>query len=601
MLRDNTIVVFRNNDSESEELANYYLSAHSLSSNHKVGIDCSSDEILGSYAQFRVEVEYPIQEFIAIADFNVYVIVLGLNVPGGFYSSTTYDPYDPYYYDPYDPYIGNDIIAATSRLARINYEFSLHTANFLYNRQIYSEYNSSDAEYALIVSRIDAPTLALAKNMVNNSNDLLKQYIIKGKFYLDPYSNKLGILANEYTQDLLDFETRTLTDIDLENFITTYIDPYIDVVIPKVENDSFVWSWYSDRSNSSFFGTSTANIRGFLYNADADAAYTVRDSEIGRWCPLAVEAGYVNCAGAMSDPGYDAFLRPMPFYRSILNRSTIGEAQLYATPFWDWTISFFGDPLSRFIFAGTEPDTDEVVENESWRQMKNDSSSIITYSKNRECALEAILNYIVGSANILFEVALLDNAYDLYNSSNEEARKKIYNDLANLTLAYPVATNPPSTDVNTYVQENGYKISENLNEFANSAQVTDSSLIYNSGYWEFDFRVQNDSEDVSDYHFIMHVIEDADYCDPYAIYGNTLFTLNSEEDQTNWYYEKFENEFFDLPSEGVPQGYIGRRIRYKAPVENYSTYAKRLIFRVWQKDIITTYDSRDYEGIVSSL
>ncbi|KKN21604.1 hypothetical protein LCGC14_0923790, partial [marine sediment metagenome] len=145
--------------------------------------------------------------------------------------------------------------------------------------------------------------------------------------------------AEAYKDKILDFYNNILPNLNLDVWSTTFMDPYIDVSIPFVEDDSFVWSWFSDRSSSTFFQNSNA-ARVFSYNADYDGAFTVRNINGTRWPFLAMEAGYLSTAGAMSDPTIEGFLDPKSFYETLFQGATIGEALLFSSPFLDEAITF---------------------------------------------------------------------------------------------------------------------------------------------------------------------------------------------------------------------------------------------------------------------
>ncbi len=311
--KDNFIVVYQLGNLDSVDFAIYYATKHGMDTSsinpsgntgsiggiswevngQLLGIQLAdTSEILSSEEDFNTQLLNPIKDAISnsgeLGNLNIWGIVLGYNIPGGFYS-------------------GDDIISSTSRISRLNFSFSKKRQNKLYNRSIFQRIDATDAAYALICSRIDAPSLQAAKAYLDNAEKLNEQVFANGVFYIDQYSDRADTGASEYQEVLSDFNDNMLSSLNLGVWATTFMDPYIDSVIPFVENDSFVWSWFTDRAHSSFFRDTNA-LRVFFYNADYDGGFTIRDENGNRWPYLAMSEGYVSSAGAMSNPTIPGFL-----------------------------------------------------------------------------------------------------------------------------------------------------------------------------------------------------------------------------------------------------------------------------------------------------
>ena len=581
--KENIVVIYREGDSESLEFAQYYQTAHNLDDTQLISVPCSNTEILQNETIFNNEVLNPIQESLyssasEVLDRNIWVILLGYNVPGGFRD-------------------GNDVISSTSRLSRLNFSFEKKLRNNLYNRKIFQRFDISDSQQALIVSRIDAPTLALAKIFVDNAVTIRKQSLVNGKFYFDPYSDLTGTEADAYEELMLEFQEETLPDLNLTTFTTTFIDPYIDSVIPFVQQDSFVWSWFTDRASSSFF-RDTNTLRGFFYNADYDAAYTIRDIEDTRWCFLAMQSGYISTAGAMSNPTIEGFLNLRAFFIALLNDATVGEGLLFSTPYLDWTISFFGDPLVKLNFPVGEPPLgiipieesydaamvaiNEVLteENEAWRLMSIDFARSMAYLLRKEIEIKESRQFIVDMTDLETEVSLLypTNALVLKNSNNQRESK--LSTLMDNFIEYPQRSNLYSglevTDptINDYLSEKEYKISKLISDIIKIDGTIDPIYTFDEGYWPLEFDLIHYTNTFVFYHFRLEV---EDPLDP----SNNIY-VNSADDISNWYYEKEENKFVSIPLTGVPSSFAGRRIRYESPSNYYLTRSSVYVFKINQ-------------------
>jgi len=589
--KENFIIVYVLEDSiisDSESFANYYANIHDMdtTSNNpsgnsgttsegiywqvdgqKVGIKMEDTSEILSEGTFNKNLLNPLREALSssdLLDMNVWGIVLGYKIPGGYNLNS------------------NNIISSTSRISRINHTFSAKYENELFNRKVFSRFDSSDAEKALIVSRIDAPNLLLAKQFVNNAEIANKQLFANGIFYIDPYSDKIGSKADDYTDLMLEFSNLTLPSLNLSIYSTSFIDPYIDSIIPFVNDDSFTWSWFTDRASSSFFRKSNA-IRGFFYNADYDGGFTMRDVSSNRWPFLAMDAGYIATAGAMSNPSIEGLLNLRPFFESLKNGSTIGEAMIFSTPFLDWTISFFGDPLVKIFFpAQEEVDSGLIDENESWRLQSIDLSRNMSYLYKKEKETEEAFQLVVDTQNIEIEEALLDKTNQLFKNNKEENRKSQLIGLVEKFIEYPQRQNlytglsKATPDINDYLSEEEYKLSELITEVVNFQNPIDSENILEEGYWEFEFELLQQSSTFAFYNFRLLVSDDKDFL-------NIIFNISSENGQIgNWLYEKEENEFIQLLANGIPSNFKGRRIRYQSKTNQFLNRGQVYYFKITQ-------------------
>ena len=194
--KDNVVFIYRNNDTDSSTVAGYYSDKYGLQPLQLIGIDCSDTEILTNYATFLSEVEDPIKTAIHALPFeNTWVIILGYNVPGGFYD-------------------GIDIISSTSRMARMDHTYLKGENNPLYDRKIFQRFGSTELIKAYVTSRIDGPTVDFAKNIINRGYAAYNQKYCGGKLFLDPYtdifihtnySDPYGT-GDSYRDELINFE-----------------------------------------------------------------------------------------------------------------------------------------------------------------------------------------------------------------------------------------------------------------------------------------------------------------------------------------------------------------------------------------------------------
>jgi len=580
--KENVIFVYRNGDPDSHNLASYYQQIYDLDGEQLLGIDCSDTEILPDYTTFRNEVETPILAVLPLR--ATWVIILGYNVPGGFYD-------------------GSDIISSTSRVSRIEHPYNKMAKSNLYNRVVFNRYDSTYGPIALIVSRIDGPTYDDAKRMIDMAHEMHNQALANGRFFFDPFSSLSTVGSGDYSDDLTDFYINMLFDLNMKVCSTTYISPYIDVVFPHLEHDSFYWGGFTDRSTESFF-RSTDTERIFFYNADYDSAITMRSTAQGNFCPLALKSDYISIAGAMSNPGAEGFLRPRPFFEALYRGATLGEAYLFSNPYYDWTVAFFGDPLVKVVFysdpLGTMSpygarvripeadnntrDPDYVDEDEVNREVSIELAEAVAHYIRKEAEASDLFYSILLSSDVGLETSLLYETLDLMRQTNSNTRFSRFYQSAQDLLIYikqvlvPLANNQGATllTVNDYLTWSGLKLSRILSSMISNTEepISDSNL-YPEGYWEYEYTIIDNVSEFTDFNFVLQVSDD-------NAFSNIIVTANSDGDRTGWYYESEENAWSAIPFTGVPSNYVGRRVQYRSPVANYLTRAEIYYFRIKQ-------------------
>jgi len=617
--KDNFIVVYELGNLNSADVAAYYATKHNMqtsSSNPSTNVGSidginwevhgqllgiqltDNSEILSSETVFNTQLLNPIRDAISdseeLGNLNIWGIVLGFDIPGGFYD-------------------GDDIISSTSRLSRLNFSFSKKRQNKLYNRSVFQRFDSSDASHALICSRIDAPNVQASKYYIDNAMALNDQLFANGTFYIDQYSDRATYGTAEYQEILSDFNDIKLPNLNLDTWSTTYQDPYIDSVIPFVEHDSFVWSWFTDRASSTFFRYSNA-LRVFFYNADYDGGYTIRDENSKRWPYLALSAGYVATAGAMSNPSILGFLNPNPFFDALLRGATIGEAFLYSVPHLDWTISLFGDPLTYCSFpAATVTEEAVIDEHETWNIMSKDLAKAAAQLYKKESELKLVNYEIVDIDNAdpsegadEAAVTLLYPANTLYTCNNTgvwEGQLKplvdTFFDFPRLRYYYQTA-GTLAPNINDYLTEHGFKVSRLLANISGGAIIEEDNLL-DEGWWQLEFTLSDDDVDnYVNYHFKLDVSTDPGFSD--ILISKDSYSIR------NWTYEKEKDVFSSMTFSGMTSSYVGRRVRYESrqdsliSLDEYLERGETYYFRVTQYNIETLeeYTPRIFSDIIYS-
>jgi hypothetical protein len=612
--KNNFVVVYIIGATNSLEFAEYYAEKHNMDTINRnpssgensgsinsinwevngqlIGIESGdTTEILPSEDSFNTNILNPLKEALEspeLRDRSIWGIVLGFRVPGG------------YYY--INEYLGEHTISSTSRISRIHHDFELQLDNRLYNRQVFKRFDQDDADFALICSRIDAPTFLQAKEFIDNAEELRRQLFVGGTFYIDPYSDQIGSDADEYKTLLENFRDFSLPKLNLDSFGTQFIDPYIDVTIPFVQDDSFVWSWMSGQADDDFFQF-TSYPRAFFYNADLNGGATIRNENSKTWPILSMRAGYVCCASSMSDPTISSFLNPIAFYNALFRQATIGEAYLFSSPSVDWTIALFGDPIVAVGFPqAVLEDTETLDDNQLWEVSSKNTSRIAAQLWQKEQDLDDIRIAIVDSQIIDVEINLLRPAHELYSMYSLQNRKSLLSIPVNSLFNYPIQIYNGIFGVSVksledYLNLTEYKVSELLLEI--NEQDISIDNIYEEGWWELEHTIQDNYFGFVNYHFILEMYDNEDMTGP-PIFSSDSSSLDG------WSYELSLGNYAVLPIGGVPSSYIDRKVRYQSrkddliSLNEYQMRGQTYYFRIRQYNAVlgTLFPWTNYSDII---
>lgn len=580
---ENVLVVYRDGDADSQEFAELYRDLHNLDLDQLLAIPCSNQEVLANYATFQTQVETPIIAAMTsdpLVNRTIYAIVLCPFVCGGFMD-------------------GSDIISSTSRLSRIDFPYVKYERNPIFNRQTFKRYDSQDRAIALICTRFDAPTIEIAKTWLTNTRQAVGQRNVSGIFYLDPYSAYQGTEANIYTSDILLFNDALLPQLGLTVSSSTQVDPYIDPLIGSVEEDSFTWMWGADRGSLSYF-RATTNLRAFFYNADFDGAETMRDIDANTWPLLAIRQGYVATAGSMSNPGYEAFLRPLPFFDALFRGAVLAEAFLFSQPYFNSPVAVFGDPLLSFVFPNQRSTITYEDPDRAWQEMADCLAQAVAYMYRKSNILAAVSSHIMAGDSPRVSDDLAYPFLDVKKIYNDKFWKNTFINVTKSLVNFGITRNLtayPSfyPTLDEYLTRTGNKITELVLDVLQNEELKSSissSNIREEGSWDFSFDLEHQPGTFAFYHIEIDVASDADFED-------IIFSKRSLDDLTGWSYQNFSDDFVDFPYNGITSNYAGRTIRYSSQEVEILTRGEFYHYRVRQRDQDDNFtDYRYYRRIV---
>ena len=329
---DNVLFVYNSNNADSLALATYYSAKRGVPAGQLLGVNCTSTEVLANYAAFQVQVETPLLAALAALS-GVYIIVLGYDVPGGFYD-------------------GVDVVSSVSRISNILTPYlssDKNKANFFFQQKSETLFEPGDESYAYLVSRIDGPTYEDAKSIIDKATEILNQDEVNGNLYVDPYFGISNSNYLVYQNNLIKFAATISPLLNMPLNMTNFKDPYTDVPFACLEDDSFYWGGLSDRATSTYF-RNTDTSRVFFYNADTISATSVRSASGTYWTIKSILSGYASSAGTMSPINPAQFLDATQFFTSFLYGGTLAEAFLYGLPYLNSPVTLIGDPLLTVQF-----------------------------------------------------------------------------------------------------------------------------------------------------------------------------------------------------------------------------------------------------------
>jgi uncharacterized protein (TIGR03790 family) len=194
----------------------------------------------------------------------------------------------------------------------------------------------------LMVSRLDAPTPALAMQMVDRA--LAAEHSgLDGTVYIDTR----GIHAPPTLLSTAAYDQNMRELAGLFRRVTSY-----PVVLEETErtfqageapNVAVYVGWYRLRAYEDAF---TFNPGALGYHIASGEAVSVHDPHERGWCKNALERGITATLGPNKEPYLDAFPLPGEFFGLLLTgKYSLAEAYYLTTRYVSWRMILFGDPL----------------------------------------------------------------------------------------------------------------------------------------------------------------------------------------------------------------------------------------------------------------
>jgi uncharacterized protein (TIGR03790 family) len=200
----------------------------------------------------------------------------------------------------------------------------------------------------LMVSRIDAPTLKLAKGLIDTAIQVEKQGL-HGKVYIDARGIAKLEDANAPYGSYADFDHALLVTakgIKEQTDMEVVLDTSPQLFQPGQCPDAALYcGWYSLAKYVDAFKWTPGAVGYHLASLEAT---TLRDPNSQAWCKRMLESGVCATIGAVYEPYLVAFPRPEEFFALLLRGDlTLVECYYKTNPFNSWMMTLIGDPLYR--------------------------------------------------------------------------------------------------------------------------------------------------------------------------------------------------------------------------------------------------------------
>ncbi len=196
----------------------------------------------------------------------------------------------------------------------------------------------------LMVSRIDAPTVSHARDMIDQTL-ATESNSLKGSVYIDARGMKKGKPSSYgfYDADLQEFAKHfsrgSNYPVILENTEARLSQP------GQAPDVALYVGWYRLRHYEDAF---TFKPGAIGYHIASGEAVSIHNSKEQGWCKNALERGITVTLGPVSEPYLDAFPLPTEFFGLLYSgKYSLVEAYYLSTRYLSWKMVLFGDPLYR--------------------------------------------------------------------------------------------------------------------------------------------------------------------------------------------------------------------------------------------------------------
>ena len=198
-------------------------------------------------------------------------------------------------------------------------------------------------ESALLVSRLDGPTVQIVKRVIDDSL-LAEKKGLKGKAYFDarwPDPGKGDLTGYAFYDASLH---KAAAIVRASKLMETILDEKESLFQPGECGDAALYcGWYSLGKYIDAFKWVPGSV-GF-HIASQECA-TLRQPGSTVWCKMMLEKGIAATVGPVGEPYVEAFPVPEVFFGLLLEgKATLVECFALSSPYLSWRMVLIGDPL----------------------------------------------------------------------------------------------------------------------------------------------------------------------------------------------------------------------------------------------------------------
>jgi uncharacterized protein (TIGR03790 family) len=200
----------------------------------------------------------------------------------------------------------------------------------------------------LMVARIDAPTIALAKGLIDSALTTEVQGL-QGKVYIDARGLDAPNEKNVQPGSYADYDRallQTAAGLKQQTTLDVTLNSGPELFQAGACPDAALYcGWYSLAKYVDAFDWQPGAV---AYHLASSEASTLRDPGSEVWCKKLLEDGVAATIGPVYEPYLAAFPRPEQFFALLLQGDlTLVECYYRTLPSSSWMMTLIGDPLYR--------------------------------------------------------------------------------------------------------------------------------------------------------------------------------------------------------------------------------------------------------------
>lgn len=313
---------------ESVSIGEYYAARRGVPASHVLRVRASAEEIV-TWPEFREQILGPFAEFVRARPEVIYAAVCyGVPVK----TREEYPDNDAPGEDTVSKMVTNRDYGAIDReleLARIEHEIEGWIRSESYGRE-------SPADGIVMVSRLDGPTPAAARALIDNAL-YGEAFGIEGRHHLDTR----GLKSGGYQE--LDDAMRRIADVFAAVEMPLVHEDTDEVVdLSTMEDLAHYWGWYTGSIKAARPFTFRRGAVGAHLHSFSASSFR---SETRTWTGPLVARGITGTCGTVYEPLGSGFPDGALFFERLLAGYPFAQAMTFANMFTSWQAIFVGDPL----------------------------------------------------------------------------------------------------------------------------------------------------------------------------------------------------------------------------------------------------------------